>query len=295
MRLLGENTRRQLLGGHFEAEEADNPAIHGRLGSVSFGSGPEGFGDVESDVGRKRRLTHGWPAGEHDQVGTLQAAHHAIEINEPGGEAGQSAIAFVGARRHLDGVGCRVAERHEARAIFALVSKVVKARFRRFNLRFRRRIDGRIIGHIHHVLADDDQLAANSQIIDGAPVSLRIDDRRRRRSEPPEILRDGQLANGRLRVEERLQRDRRGVLAGLDQLGHDLEKAAMQGLEKVVRLQKARNAVKGFVVDQNRAKQCLLGLDVVRGLPEGQGIQAFFQSCLGGESGKGGGASHGEN
>ena len=259
----------------------------------SFWRAPEGFGDVEGDIGRERRLPHGWPASQYDQVGALKAAHHAIEINEPGGKARQAAIAFVGARRHLDGVGCRVAERHEARAIFALVGKVVEARFRRFNLRFRRRIDGRIIGHIHHVLADDDQLAANCQIIDGPPVGLRIDDRRRRSSEPPEILRDGQLANRRLRVEERLQRDRRGVLADLDQLGHDLEKAAMQGLEEVVGLQKARNAVKGFVVDQNRAKQCLLGLDVVRGLPEGQGIQALFQSCRGGEGGKGGGASHG--
>ena len=225
----------------------------------------------------------------------MKAAHHAIEINQPAGESGQSAIAFVGARRHLDGIGCRVAERHEARAVLALVSKVVEARFSSFNLRFRRCIDGRIIGHIDQVLADDDKLAANSEIIDGAPVGLGVDDRRCRRGELAQILRDSQLANGRFRVEERLQRDRRGVLASLDQLGHNLEKAAMKGLEKVVRLQKARNAVEQLVIDQDRAKQCLLGLDVVRGLPEGQGIQALFQSCLGGECGKGGGASHGEN
>ncbi len=209
------------------------------------------------------------------------------------GEAGQSAIAFVGARRHFDGVGCGVAERHEAGTIFALVRKIEEAGLHSLDLRLRRRIDGRIIGQIHHVLADNDQLPANRQIVDGAPVGLRIDDRRRRRSEPPQILGDRQLADRRLRVEERLQRDRRGVLSGLDQLGYDLVKAAMQGLEKMVGLQEARHAVEGFVVDQDRAKQRLLGLDVVRGLPEGQGIQALFQSWPGGNGGKCGGASHG--
>ena len=105
-------------------------------------------------------------------------------------------------------------------------------------------------------------------------------------------MRDRQLADRRLCVEESLQRNRRGVLASLNQLAHDLEKAAMQGLEKVIRLQEARHAVEGFVVDQDRAKQRLLGLDVVRGLPEGKGVQALFQSGSRGNGGKCGGASH---
>ena len=190
MRLLGENTRCELLGRHFEAEKADDCAIHGLLGAVFFRSGSESFGDVEGDVGRERRLAHRRAAGEYDQVGALKAAHHAVQIYQSRGETGQAAIAFVGSRRHFDGVGRRVAERHEAGAVFALVGKAEEARLHGLDLVLRRRVDGRIVGQIDHVLADDDQLPANRQIVDGASIGLRIDDRRRRSSEPSQILCD---------------------------------------------------------------------------------------------------------
>ena len=42
---------------------------------------------VVGEVGRKRGLAHAGTAGEDDEVGLLQTAHHAVEVLEPGGEA----------------------------------------------------------------------------------------------------------------------------------------------------------------------------------------------------------------
>ena len=103
----------------------------------------------------------------------------------------------------------------------------------------------------------------------------------------------GTVTPPRVRVaEERLQRDRRRQLAGPDQRARDLEDAAMDRLEEMLRLQEVRHAVEGVVVDEDRAEQRLLGLDIVRGLPEGKGVQALFQRGSRGDGGKCGGASH---
>ena len=76
------------------------------------------------------------------------------------------------------------------------------------------------------------------------------------------------------------------MLARPDQLAHNLEQLAMQRLEEMGGLQEARHPVERLVIDENRAEQSLLGLDVVRGLPEGQRIQAFLKGrLLGGNGG----------
>ena len=56
-----------------------------------------GLGDVVGDVGGERGLAHAGAAGEDDQVGGLQAAHLAVEVVQAGGEAGQLAVALIGA------------------------------------------------------------------------------------------------------------------------------------------------------------------------------------------------------
>ena len=47
---------------------------------------------------------------EDDQVGLLQAAHHAVEIIKAGGDAGKLSIALEGVRGHVDGRGERLRE-----------------------------------------------------------------------------------------------------------------------------------------------------------------------------------------
>src|SRR5690606_12096255 len=52
--------------------------------------------------------------------------------------------------------------------------------------------------------------------------------------------------------------------AGPDDLGADLVDVAVDRLVEVLGQQEVRNAIEGFVVDQDGAQQRLLGLDVVR-------------------------------
>ena len=65
-------------------------------------------------------------------------------------------------------------------------------------------------------------------------------------------------------AEESLERDRRRELAGADQRAGDLENAAMNFLDEMLASEEVRNAVERVVVDEDRAEQRLLGLEVVR-------------------------------
>ena len=67
-------------------------------------------------------------------------------------------------------------------------------------------------------------------------------------------------------AEEGLQRDRGGEFSGADQRARDLEDAAMDLLDEMLDLQEVGDPVVGVVVDQNRAEQRLLGLDVAGGV-----------------------------
>ena len=42
------------------------------------------------------------------KIGGLQAAHHAVEIVQAGGDAGQAPVTLLGVGRHVDGDGQRV-------------------------------------------------------------------------------------------------------------------------------------------------------------------------------------------
>ena len=125
-----------------------------------------GFGDVVADVGGERAFAHAGAAGEDDQVGRLQAAHHAVEIVEPGGDARQLAVALVGVRRHVDRGGQRLGEALEAAVIAAGLGQLVELALGLLDLVARREIDRRVEGDVDHVLADRDQRAADRQVVD---------------------------------------------------------------------------------------------------------------------------------
>ena len=108
--LLGDDAGGELLGRHFEREEADDAAVDRVDVAVGLHLAAPGLGDVVGDVGGERGLAHAGAAGEDDQVGGLQAAHLAVEVVEAGGEAGELAVALIGARRHVDGGGERLAK-----------------------------------------------------------------------------------------------------------------------------------------------------------------------------------------
>ena len=90
------------------------------------------------------RLAHAGAAGEDDQVGGLQAAHHAVEIVEPGGDAGELAVALEGVRRHVDRGGERLGEALEAAVVAPGLGQFVKPALGVLDLVARREIDRRV-------------------------------------------------------------------------------------------------------------------------------------------------------
>ena len=223
------------------------------------------LGDVVADVGGKRRFSHARSAREDDEVGLLQAAHHAVEIIKAGGDAGQFPIALKGVRGHVDGRGQGLGEALETTVISACFGQFIKPSFGVFDLVARREIDRRVEGDIHHVLANLDQRAAHRKIVDRAAIVLGIDDRCGFRGEAGEVLAHSQAADVHAGIEKGLQRDRRCELAGADKVARKLVDLLMNRFEKMYRLEKVGNPVECLVVDEDRAQKRLLRLDIVRG------------------------------
>ncbi len=82
--------------------------------------------------------------------------------------------------------------------------------------------DRRVIGRVDDILADEDQIAPQGEIMNGAAIILGVDDSRCFRREPGEILRHGDTAKIML-AQKSLQGDGRGELAGTNQLRGDVE------------------------------------------------------------------------
>ena len=88
----------------------------------------------------------------------------------------------------------------------------------------------------------------------------------------PEVARPVQLAQGRVFLEQALERHRVGQLPAPDRLGAALEDPGVHRLEEMLGAQELAHPVIGVVVDQDGAEQRLLGLDVVRLDAEGAGV-----------------------
>ena len=213
-----------------------------------------GARDVVADVGGERAFAHAGTAGEDDQVGRLQAAHHAVEIVEPGGDAGQLSVALEGMRRHVDRGGERLRETLEAAVVAPGLGQLVQPPLGVLDLVARREIDRRVEGDVDHVLADDDQRAADRQVVDGMAVILGIDDGGRLGGEPRQVLAHRHAADIDVGADEGLQRDRRRHLAGADQIARKLIDLLVNRLEEMLRIEEIGDPVEGLVVDQDGAQ-----------------------------------------
>ena len=107
-------------------------------------------------------------------------------------------------------------------------------------------------------------VAPDREVVDRAAVIRGIDDGGRFGGEAGEILARRQSGDVDVGRQERLQRDRRRELAGADQAARDVEDLRMDRLEEMLRLEKIGDAIKRLVIDEDRAQQRLLRLDIVR-------------------------------
>ena len=262
--LLGDDAGGELLGRHFEREEPDDAAVHRRDVPVGPHVAAPGLCDVVGEVGGERRLSHAGPARDDDQVGRLQPAHHAIEVAHAGREAGQLAVALIGVGRHLDRGGEGLGEPLEAAVIAAGLGKLIEPALGVLDLRRRPELDRGVIGDVDHHLADADERAPQREVVDRAAVVGGVDDRGRLGREPGEILARVQPADVEVGRQEGLERDRRRALAGAHQRGDVLVDLLMQRLEEMLGLEEVGDAIVRLVIDEDRAEQRLLDLDIVR-------------------------------
>jgi hypothetical protein len=185
---------------------------------------------------------------------------------EPGRDAGEPAIPLEGSRGHVDRGGQGFREALKPALHSAGLGKLIELAFRRLDLVARRSLDRRVVGGVHHLLADEDEAPARRQIVDRAAVILGIDDGRRLRREPREVL--GQRQGPEIDLADmRAQRDGSCDLAGFDQRAGHLVDLAVDAVEEMLGQQEVGDPVIGVIVDQDGAEKRLLRLDVARLLP----------------------------
>ena len=109
-----------------------------------------------------------------------------------------------------------------------------------------------------------DQLAADREVVDQLGVVAGGEERDRGAGEADEIGGAAELLEAGVVLEEGLDGDRRRERVAPDALGRDLEDPGVDRVEEVRGLHEARDPVVDVVVDEQRAEQRLLGLDVVR-------------------------------
>ena len=77
---FGEDTRRELVGRHFQAEQGDRRAGRFRRLDPVLLVAQEAPRRGERHVGAKRALAHAGAAGDDDQVGLVKAADLGVRL-----------------------------------------------------------------------------------------------------------------------------------------------------------------------------------------------------------------------
>ena len=178
------------------------------------------------------------------------------------GYAGEAAIALLGDGRHVDRKRHGIVERLEAAVVAAVFGQFEQPALGILDLRLRRHVERRVIGDVDHVLADGDQCSTQRQIVDGAAIILRVDDRHGLDGKTREILCNRHVADLFVGRQEVLDGDRVGSLAHADDVAGDLEDLPVQMLVEMDGFQEVGNAVVGIIVNEDGAKQGLLRLDI---------------------------------
>src|SRR5262245_54758722 len=165
-------------------------------------------------------------------------------------------------RRHIDSGRKCLREALETAVVAAGLRQFVQSPLGILDLVAWRKVNGRIIGHVHHILADLNQRAAYREVIDSMAVIFSVDACCCFSSKPGKIMADGEPSDVDTGIKERFQRHRGRELSGPDEISRELIDLLVDRLEEMSRLKKIRYAVKSFVVDQNSTQQRLFRLDV---------------------------------
>ena len=136
----------------------------------------------------------------------------------------------------------------------------------------------RLIGRVDDVLADMDQRAAHRQIVQDARIVAHIGQRGRGLRQTRQIAVTAHLDQARIGLHRRMQRQRRDDHAAALELGdHDLVDPRMQRIVEMLGLEDRGDPLDRLIVDQHRAEQRLLDVDVIGDVA----IDFLFHGALG--------------
>ena len=276
--LFGDNTRRQLFGGHFERKETDD----GALGAARL---MMGIGRVIGHVGGQGGFPHGRPPGQNQQVGRVQSAQYLVDILEAGTDTGQAAIPLVGLFGHFDGGEHGILEGLEAAFVFALGGQVIESLFGVFDLLGGALVDLAAIGLVDHVLTQLDEFPFQVEVVNQPSVFPGIDDGNGGRRQFRQIGWTADVGQAFVLFEITFQGNRVGDLAALDQLAAGFVKAPVLAQGEMFGPEEFGNPFVYPVVGEHRAEQGLFRLDIVRQGAErrlGAGLPMFRLCGVGG-------------
>ena len=194
----------------------------------------------------------------------MQPAHLAVQIAQPGGDAGHVAGALERRLGRAQRLGQRALERHEPALLAAAVRQVEQRLLGDLDLRAAVQLGLGAEGVVDHGLAEIDQLPPQPCVVDRAAVFAGVDDADHRGQQLREIGGAADLLQHAGMLELRLQRHRVGELPGFGAALDRLEDAAVDRVGEVLGQQEFRDALVGLVVGEQRAEQRLFGLQVGR-------------------------------
>ncbi len=209
-RLLGEDTRGELVGRHFEAEEGDARAERLARRDPVLACRARGARGVERDVGGERGLAHAGAPRQDDQIGAVHAAHLGVDAVEPGGDARDMPARIERALGILDRLGRRLEEALDRALFAALLRHPVERDLGLLDLRLGIDLVGGVHRALDHPAPDADQRAQQREIVDLRGEVARADQRRARAGELRQIGGAAELLHRLVGLEQRAQRHRVG-------------------------------------------------------------------------------------
>ena len=261
-RLFGQNTRGELVRAHFEAEEG-----HRRPDRVLYRHAvrqiaAEAVCRIERNIGDKRGLAHAGAPGEDDEVAVVEAADLLVDRGQASGLARDMAARKQRLLDHLERNARRRAEALRLVAGLCAFGHGIERGFGLLDLLERRDSLAGVHRASDEIAPDSDQLAQQGQIVDllgqflGRKEALPIS------RQPCEIGGAAKFLETFVRLEIGLQGDRGDHRLAVDQGLDAFVDPAMDRSVEVLGAQRRGQFFQNPVVDQHRAEEGSLGLDV---------------------------------
>ena len=266
-RLRRQHAHEELLFRHLQAEEAD--------GLVGLDA------DVLRDVEDEAGLPHRRARRDEHQVGRLQPGGHLVEIDEAGGHAGDEPLVLLQLLDRRKAALDQIAQRHETLAD-AVLGDLEDRLFRPVQDHVRVFLGA--VGLGEDAVGRVDQVPERRLFLDDPRVVLDVGAPRHAVGQRGDVGGTADLFELARPAQFLAQRHEINRLVALAQRDHLVEDAPVRVAEEVARIDQLDGVVERLVVNQDRAEDRLLSLEIVRqGAFGGDGCESFGHGGAGTE------------